>query len=164
MRTAPALQLTVRPSGPWVLGVAALALGTVASLLAWLQLAPLPAGLGLVLGLVVVPAASLIAWLEWRRPPLHLHWDGRRWHWQAADAARPRACSGRVEVAADLGRWMLLRLWPDSPGAAGAGRGLWLPVQAAGLGPGWHALRCALYSPTPVADPLAATNPATDER
>ena len=34
----------------------------------------------------------------------------------------------------------------------------WLPVQRRGLEADWHALRCAVYSPPPVApDPVAAT-------
>jgi hypothetical protein len=47
---------------------------------------------------------------------------------------------GTLEVAIDLGSFLLLRL----PG--GRGR-VWLPVQRLGLEREWHALRCAVYSP-----------------
>ena len=50
------------------------------------------------------------------------------------------ARSGALEVAIDLGAFLLLRL--DRRGA-----GPWLPVQRRGLEPQWHALRCAVYAP-----------------
>jgi len=53
------------------------------------------------------------------------------------------ARSGAIEVAIDLGAFLLLRL--DRGGAC-----LWLPVQRRGLGPKWHALRCAVYAPRPL--------------
>jgi hypothetical protein len=49
-------------------------------------------------------------------------------------------CSGTLEVAIDLGAFLLLRL--DA-----AGGGPWLPVQRGGLERQWHALRCAVYAP-----------------
>ena len=56
----------------------------------------------------------------------------------APDAGAPR--SGTLEVAIDLGAFLLLRL--DRGGA-----GPWLPVQRRGLESQWHALRCAVYAP-----------------
>ena len=47
---------------------------------------------------------------------------------------------GTLEVAIDLGSFLLLRL----RGGRGA---VWLPVQRRGLEREWHALRCAVYSP-----------------
>jgi hypothetical protein len=59
----------------------------------------------------------------------------------------------RVSVHVDLGGWLLVSL--DTEGVPA--RRLWLPLQRAGLGPHWHALRCALYSRAPPAAPVAAT-------
>jgi hypothetical protein len=55
------------------------------------------------------------------------------------------ARSGVLEVAIDLGAFLLLRL--DRGGA-----GLWLPVQRRGLESQWHALRCAVYAPPALVD------------
>jgi hypothetical protein len=41
---------------------------------------------------------------------------------------------------------MLLNFTPDA-----AARTSWLPVQRLGLETQWHALRCAVYSPRPMA-------------
>ena len=54
-----------------------------------------------------------------------------------------------LEVAMDLGSFMLLRLSP-APGAAGR-RVRWLPVERAGIESRWQALRCAVYAPRPAA-------------
>jgi hypothetical protein len=54
---------------------------------------------------------------------------------------------GNVAVVIDLGPWMLLRFTADAPP-----RTTWLPVQRRGLEAQWHALRCAVYSPRPVAE------------
>ncbi len=53
--------------------------------------------------------------------------------------------SGALEVAIDVGSFLLLRLGDRKR------RSLWLPVQRRGLEHEWHALRCAVYSPPPVA-------------
>ena len=61
--------------------------------------------------------------------------------------------TGTIEVAIDLGAFLLLRLvWQRRTTA-------WLPVQRRGLEAQWHGLRCAMYSPPPVAS-LAASLPA----
>jgi len=67
------------------------------------------------------------------------------------------ARSGVLEVAIDLGAFLLLRL-----GRGGAG--LWLPVQRRrGLESQWHALRCAVYAPPAVVDvsPAFGSAPAS---
>ncbi|MDQ6638641.1 MAG: hypothetical protein M3Z15_03120 [Pseudomonadota bacterium] len=53
--------------------------------------------------------------------------------------------AGALEVAIDLGAFLLLRLGDRRRASA------WLPVQRRGLEGEWHALRCAVYSPPPVA-------------
>ena len=59
--------------------------------------------------------------------------------------------SGALEVAIDLGAFLLLRI------ADGRRTRAWLPIQRRGLEADWHALRCAVYSPPPhAAAPLPA--------
>ena len=53
--------------------------------------------------------------------------------------------TGTLEVAMDLGAFLLLRLVERRRTIA------WLPVQCRGLETQWHALRCAVYSPPPLA-------------
>ena len=53
--------------------------------------------------------------------------------------------SGTLEVAMDLGAFLLLRLVERRRTIA------WLPVQRRGVETQWHALRCAVYSPPPLA-------------
>jgi hypothetical protein len=71
----------------------------------------------------------------------------------AADRGPSR--SGPLTVAVDLGSFLLLRM--GAPNASPA----WLPVQRRGLEREWHALRCAVYSPPPVAggSPTAPHSP-----
>ncbi|HSC64883.1 MAG TPA: hypothetical protein VLD35_14675 [Caldimonas sp.] len=61
--------------------------------------------------------------------------------------------TGTLEVAMDLGAFLLLRLVSRRRTSA------WLPVQRRGMEAQWHGLRCAVYSPPPVA-PVAASLPA----
>ena len=61
--------------------------------------------------------------------------------------------TGTLEVAMDLGAFLLLRF--DSQRRTIA----WLPVQRRGIEAQWHGLRCAVYSPPPVA-PVTASLPA----
>lgn len=165
MRTAPALQITVARFDRWRAGLCGLALAAPMSVAGWAWTSAVPSPQGAALTCL---AALLAGWLlhaEWRREPHVLHWDGQVWHWGAARAGDEGRRTGRIEVALDLGRWMLLRLVPDRGSTPGrASRPAWLPVQAVGLERNWHALRCAVYSPTPAAAPLAAMNSPTHER
>ena len=56
--------------------------------------------------------------------------------------------TGSLEVAMDLGAFLLLRLVEQGRTSA------WLPVQRRGIEAQWHGFRCAVYSP-----PLAAEAP-----
>jgi hypothetical protein len=60
--------------------------------------------------------------------------------------------TGTLEVAVDLGAFLLLRLVEQRRTI------VWLPVQRRGVESQWHALRCAAYSPLP----LAARAPTVD--
>ncbi|MCM5680856.1 hypothetical protein M8A51_15125 [Schlegelella sp. S2-27] len=155
MRTAPALQVTVNRFDRWRAALACAAIAAPTATAAWWQTSSVPRLPGAALCLFCV-LLSVVLWrAERRRAPHVLHWDGQLWHWGAAQMPDDRRCTGKVEVALDLGRWMLLRLQP-CPGAGA--RASWLPVQAAGLERSWHALRCAVYSPT-----LGDRSPGRDE-
>jgi len=60
--------------------------------------------------------------------------------WSYAPDAGLRRC-GTLEVAMDLGAFLLLRLVDERR------RSAWLPVQRRGLEAQWHGLRCAVYAP-----------------
>ncbi|MBX3606795.1 MAG: hypothetical protein KF788_16065 [Piscinibacter sp.] len=85
-----------------------------------------------------------------------LHWDGRQW------ALGEPGRLGRLSVALDAGAGMLLRFDPQS--GSGPLRRRWIPVGRRSAGSGWHALRCAVYSPRPgPGGHSAAASPASSE-
>ena len=65
--------------------------------------------------------------------------------------------AGALEVAIDLGAFLLLRVGDRRRASA------WLPVQRRGLESEWHALRCAVYSPPPVAGDSPTASSLTSE-
>ncbi len=160
MRGMPPLEVTVRRFGWWrgalvLLGTAGLA----ATLSWWLALpAPRPGWSGVVAAAAV--ALALLPLIEVRRlRRLVLRWDGERW--QVAEPGSPAGAvppGGRLQVALDLGDWLLLRFVPDAlPSALPRQRCPgWIALQRAGLELHWHALRCALYSPPPAGLPGGA--------
>lgn len=152
-RTAPPVTVVVHRYALWRTALLALVLAVGLVLGAWaaghrggwavLALAP-----GLLLG-----GWGLVA-CHWRRPGFLLRWDGQDWHWREREQVHEYR--GRAIARIDLGDWMLLQL------VAHDGRfAVWLPVQRAGLEPRWHALRCAVYSPTRAAAPLAGSTSST---
>lgn len=150
MRAAPALGVTVPPSPQWGVALALLAALATASTAAWaLQRGGDPVAWIALAG--VLALASTLLWRAWHRPVWQLRWDGHGW-WLAAPGADARP--GELRLCLDLGAWLLLRF------AAPGGPRVWLPLQRAGLEADWHALRCALYSPRPAADPTQATDPS----
>ena len=140
MRASPACQVSLRHFGVWRSAVLGLSLLGVVSVAAWLLRReealsmPLVAATALAGLLMAILVASLL-----RTPAVGLRWDGQAWHLDAVP--------GDLAVVIDLGPWMLLRFTPAVPAA----RMTWLPVQRRGLEAQWHALRCAVYSPRPVA-------------
>jgi len=151
MRASPALRCVLSRFGVWRAAIAALAGAGVAVLLVWLLARSEPPPLlGLVAWVVATLAVPALAASLMRMPPITLRWDGQQW-WVEANA-------GEIDVALDLGGWMLLRFRPIS--AAGHKRSpQWLPVQRQGLEAHWHALRCAVYSPRPAPAREAADQP-----
>ena len=148
MRAAPAIQVSLRRFGQWRAAVLALGGLAIAALCAWLNGRPSPidAGVFAVVGLSAMAIAALAVSLA-RVAPMSLRWDGLAWHLADHDAAKGDALPGDIDVAFDLGPWMLLRFKPTAPGARPRIR--WLPVQRRGIESQWHGLRCAVYSPRP---------------
>ncbi|WP_119153738.1 hypothetical protein [Caldimonas tepidiphila] len=148
MRAAPALELTVAPERGWRAAVAALGAAALAALLGWVFAASIPApGWRAAALLLCLPLFAALPALASRT--LLLRWDGRDWHWRDAAEGQAQACSGRLGVVADLGGWMLLRLQPSASRLPWHGR--WIALARRSHAAHWHALRCAVYSPTPAA-------------
>ena len=151
-------EASVRRFGVWQAGVWAVAASAVAAVIAWAIStwdaqsaggALLDTGLATLLGVAAVAlAASLV-----RIPGGTLACRSGVWTF-APDAGAVR--SGSVEVALDLGSFLLLRLRGDSRRGV-----LWLPVQRGGLEHEWHALRCAVYAP-PVEPGSVPPRPAAE--
>lgn len=153
----PPLTLDLPASRGWRLALATLAAAALLTVAAWWRLGQglFPAWLRLAGG-VLGTAAVVLAWTARGASGARLRWDGQGWWLQRGPAAPETGC---VTVALDLGGWMLLRFDASAPP-----RRRWLPVDRAGLGGDWHALRCAVYSarPAPGASSAAAP-PAPDE-
>ena len=158
MHGSPPCTITVARFRAWRAGVAVVALAGLATLGAWLLASPLgerpwpQAGVALAAIATVALAASL-----WRQPVVRLRWDGLGWTVAAAAGEGPEV-PGRMEVAIDLGSFLLLRFRPD--GSSGPAAVRWIPVGRSGLEHEWHAFRCAVHSPQPAPGrPPAAQSP-----
>lgn len=104
-------------------------------------------GLAATITSLVVAGVACLLWRDRRASARNLKWDGVDW-WLAApvDAAEPRV--GKVAVALDLDRWLLLRFRADGLEVPAPGpRTRWLALRRREHPAEWHALRCALYSP-----------------
>lgn len=149
MRASPAFHVVIDRFGQWraaVLAVCAIASG---AWLAWMvsmqQVFDTTMTVALAIaGLVPIVLAASLA----RRSPLSLRWDTQRWQLGPAASRGEEPWSGRVDVAIDLGRWMLLRFVHEHT-ARRWRRMDWIPVQRTGMESSWHALRCAVYSSRP---------------
>jgi hypothetical protein len=152
MRHPPPVSVRCGGGRGWRWAVAALRAVAAAAAGAWL--AGLLDRFDLAWAVAVLAAGAVLGLSRpWRLPPpVVLVWDGGTW--------RADGLAGELQVALDLGPWMLLRLraTPAAGGSARRGRwpGRWLPVSAAEAGAGWHALRVAAHAGVPTAEPLAA--------
>ncbi len=158
MRAAPPIGVKLRRFEAWKAAVVLLgALGDIV-LIAWASIRPEPIRgieVAAVAALLIASTGLLVALLR-HAAPTELRWDGRAWHLGPASGA---TTGGDIEVAIDLGAWLLLRFSAgEGPLGHRRGRVRWLPVQRRGLEPQWHALRCALYAPRPAAG--AESDPA----
>ena len=155
MRALAACQFTLSRFGGWCLAVVSFAVCVVLALALWLLDQPMVSQASRAIALLAVAAAALaLARSLVALKPVSLRWDGRHWHVGLAPSIGQEPFAGGLAVSLDLGFWMLLRFQPAS--ADCPGRLTWLPVQRRGLESQWHALRCAVYSARPVAEPDAA--------
>ena len=155
MRAFAATQFTLTRFGIWRWAVLCVTVLVALVIGAWFVTQPERWRMAPVPWAIVV--AVLMGWLlavQPRTAPLSLRWDAQRWHVGPAASAGHEPWSGELQVAIDLGAWMLLRFVPDA-GIRGCSVS-WLPVQRRGLEAQWHALRCAVYSPRPAAGVDAA--------
>ena len=154
MRAALQLEVGVVRFGVWRVGSLALAAIVWAALAAWwwAHPTPAPAWVGVVAGIGMLAAAAAALPLRSARPFL-LRRNAVQWQLSFVDGARRPAMPGELQVALDLGAWLLLRFIPEAAG----GRARWLAVQRRGLEPQWHALRCAIYAPLPKQPAAGAT-------
>ena len=151
MRASPAFQITLERFGAWRTALIALTALAAAALAAW-WVADTDARSQLVaasLGLVSVGALCACA-ASWRCETMRLRWDGQFWY-LASPLGHAEVQARRLDVALDLGAWMLLRFEHDL--ASPMRRVTWVPAQRRGHVPQWHALRCAVYCARPAARP-----------
>ena len=155
MRESVFFELRLRRFAVWRLAVWLVAGAAIAAVTAWAgalwasQPEPhrdLVLGVAAALALATIGSAISLSRVE---GGLLICADGT---WTFASDAGVRR-SGTLEVAMDLGAFLLLRL-------VGKRRTIvWLPIQRRGVEAQWHGLRCAVYSPPPVAA-LAPTVPS----
>jgi hypothetical protein len=161
MRGSPSCVIAVRRFALWRLAVALVGAAALASLVAWVCLAPLgqSALARLSIGLASACALALAVSLGRLRAGT-LRWDGSSWAF--AELAMPQAMpmAGELDVALDLGAFLLLRF--TSGDAPGRRRVHWIPVERRGLEREWHSFRCAVYSPRPAPGTAPAADPQPD--
>jgi hypothetical protein len=146
MRESVFFEVRLRRFGDWQLAVGVVAAVAIAAAVAWAaaMLDSQPSGRALVVGVAAVLASATVALalsLARVEGGVLACRDGVWTFTPDAGVAR----TGALGVAMDLGAFLLLRL-----GARGR-TSAWLPVQRRGLEAQWHALRCAVYSPPPLA-------------
>lgn len=159
MRTIAPLEVRVQRFGVWRMSVIGLTLAACAALAAWWSAQPLPRASSLSTGVAAGMVAVLAAMLGLvRQRPLTLRWDGQCWHLaRDGEVAAP----GRLELAIDLGAWLLLRFVPGvMPPKSGWQRSCWIALQRRGLESQWHALRVTLYGAHPDLDASGGANDA----
>jgi hypothetical protein len=153
MHGSPSCAIAVGRFGAWRAAVGAVAAAALLSLAAWLVTSPHGESTWV---RVAVAAAGLVtltlAASLWRVVPVQLLWDGLGWSVAPTSGAEEAAAPGTLDVAVDLGSFLLLRFVPA--GRSGPAAVRWIPVGRAGLEREWHAFRCAVYSPrAAAADP-----------
>jgi hypothetical protein len=146
MRTSSPIQVSIRRFVRWRVATTALAVAALGSIVAWFALATIPlAARVAVAGLCVTAIVHATRWLLLMPTrPTDLRWDGTRWLVARHGAPAQEAEPVDLDVALDLGGWMLLRLRAGAPGTRR--RVVWLPVERAALGADWHPLRCAVHA------------------
>ena len=166
MRGLPPLEITVRRFGRWRGALLLLGAAGLAVTVSWWLALPLPrAGWTAAVATAAASLALLPLAEAVRLRPFALRWDGERWHVVGPSPSSGNASrSGRLQVALDLGDWLLLRFVADPPLPASSrgGTAAWIALQRGGLEAHWHALRCAIYSPPPAGPPGGAPTCSTE--
>ncbi len=158
MRGSPSCVIAVRRSGIWRCTVCVVAAASLASLVAWVLLAPAGHGLAARIAVtldgfaVLALGASLL-----RVQATGLQWDGSGWTFRDLGRSSTAPVAGELEIALDLGAFLLLRL--TSRADSGRRSIRWIPVERRGLEREWHSFRCAVYSPRPAAGLASAADP-----
>jgi len=154
MHGSPSCAITVARFGAWRVAVGSVAAAALSCLAAWVLTSPLGESPWGRVGAAAGALATLaLAASLWRVSPVALRWNGSEW-WLAPAAVAAPASPGTLDVAVDLGAFLLLRFHPA--GRSGPAAVRWIPVGRVGLEREWHALRCAVYSPRSVAGRSAA--------
>ena len=163
MRTRLACHVSLRHFGVWRTAVAMLTLLSVSALTAWVLSGPDLWSPGLMTGAAIAAAAVLLLAFSLTRvepATLRLHEGG--WTFARLGFDGIGSVPGSVEVALDLGSFMLLSFRPEFTSGRPRTR-RWLPAQRWGHEQDWHALRCAVYSPREGPAGPGARPPATTE-
>ena len=117
---------------------------TAAVLLAWLCTWLLPTTSAWVQCVLLLPACLPLWGLRQGRrlwppgPAWQLAWTGQAWHLLLPGLSPPQPALQAVQVALDLGSWMLVHTVSDQ------GRHRWHGASAGQAGAAWHGLRVAL--------------------
>jgi hypothetical protein len=160
MRERLSCVVELRRFGVWRCAVTVVAAAAIAAMAAWGGRALATGSNGSVLiATIAAPTAALSALLAaslMRVEPGTLAWADGCWTFTCRPRGVDRIESGTLAVAIDLGSFLLLTLTRSDASRWSSRR--WLPVQRRGLEPAGHALRCAVYSPPPVAPEAAAAN------
>ena len=157
MRGSPSCVVVIRRFGLWRLVVGIVAASAIGTLCAWLALAPWGqlAAARVAVGLAGISTLALAVSL-FRMPSGTLRWSGSTWTFSDLAPSPATPVAGDVDVAIDLGPFLLLRF--ASPDARGRRKVRWLAVQRRGLEREWHSFRCAVYSPRPAPGPADAAD------
>ena len=165
MRERLSCVVELRRFGVWRAAVCAVAATAIAAMAAWggFALATGSSGSPLIAALAAALAvgSALLAVSLARVEPGTLACSDDGWTFTSRRRGVERVESGALTVAVDLGSFLLLTLTRVDGSHLVARR--WLPVQRRGLEADWHALRCAVHAPPPVApDPAAANEPLAE--
>ena len=146
MRSASAMQVTIRCFGVWNAALVLLAVTLICAAAGWLLTWHDPSavlGRGVLTALVLVGLGSVFGLV--RRQPIVLRWDAQRWHVTDPRCGLNDAEVSDVQIALDVGGWLLLKYRAEpSPRHRGGRR--WIPAQRRGMEAQWHSLRCALHA------------------
>jgi hypothetical protein len=150
MHATPDFRISVRRFGVWRVASAVIGVAATAVACAWVALSIEGTGAWLA---TAVACVGLAVTLALARPvaAFSLRWDTQAWHLGPESSRGHEPRSGRIQVALDLGSWVLLRFSVDA-----SRRVVWLPVQQRGHEADWQALRRTVHGARPVSAAFSA--------